>query len=917
MAEPLLDRAKAAIDALDSPQHCLEASAWLVAFERTPDAWTVAQQLMQEHPSTNKRFHGANMFYHKIRGDFLQLGDQAPYLKQTLIDHLVALAAEPQVDIPVYRRVCLSIAALALQMNQAGVVGDILGKLNSVVTSAPRLLLELLTVLPEECYNRHIIVAPKTRHQFSDQLQRSAAEVFQFLQSLAASCSAGPPSAVSLDTQRQILICLDRWIDNAEIPLNAVLLPSGIFAFALDALSQKPLLEEATGVMIVVMRRHPYSPHAKDTSLVSRLLPRIMGVRALWTEEMAAHGGPSADVCRSVSRLFTETMESYIELYLSNADYGQHLILAQLLDCARFKEDFDVTRIPLRAFYELATSLKELRHEMTNAEYEPLRTSLAPYFLELLSIATQQLVLEDGVLKGEDKLDSDEQGARDEWRESILDACDIVGPVACVERVCAALQTELSKANNAPGAGAGGGGAVSWAVVEACLFTIQIVGAQLPANENTFIPQILQLCGSCPPIPGLSATIIQLSGSVSHWVSTNRQFLPGVFEKLMGALALPALSMPASVALLRLCKHCGVRGSKTEERLPLERLFHSLLQLRTGGGLCLEADCTVLEGLTFVISDLPPVEAASALTTVLQPIAESLSALLLKAAPLALVVADVERATVLLRYTSLRRDTHSDTHPVTEVFLLLWPLLIQTMNTYNSDSCAEKICRLYKYVIKSSGRYFLPHLNKMAEHIVHMFSQRPIASFLYVAAVFFGEFGALAAPFGGSDSPVGVGGGSPVGSRSREAALSPTEAEMTQQCLSSVYVYMTKMFFERYRTVEDFGQNPDVVEEYFYLAARVVQFFPEVLLNGDAEASQRAQMLVQAGILGLRIQHRETVKGILTMFAEIINILLAKQRDNMSEREKTVRTVASSMVWACASVLVSTLLTMVSDFAYV
>ncbi|CAM9327993.1 unnamed protein product, partial [Ectocarpus fasciculatus] len=828
--QSLLQTVKAAIDALDSPQHCHEASAYLVEFEGKAEAWDVAQQLMSEPASTNKRFHGANMFYHKIRHDYSQMADKAPMLQQALIAHLTALAAEPQPDIPVYRRICLSLAALSLQMNEAGVVGDILGKLNSIVATSPRVLLELLTVLPEECYNRHIVVAPRTRHMFSDQLCRSAAEVFQFLQTLAGSCAAGPPSGHALETQKQILVCLERWIDNADIPLNAVLLPSGIFSYALDALSQTSLLEEASGVMIVVMRRYPYSPHSKDIALISALLPRIMAVRGLWTVEMNQSGGPSVDICRSIARLFTETMESYIELYLSPADYGQQHLLQQLLDCARFNDDFDVTRIPLRAFYELSNSLKELSHEMSTAEYEGLRGSVAPYFLELLSVAVQQLKLDDSTLRGE-KLDSDEQAERDEWRETVLDICEVVGAVACVERICTVVQAELSKAN-------GGEQAVSWGVIESCLFAIQVVGGRLPANENVFLPQILGLCSACPQILLLHVSILQLFGNAAHWISCNRKYLSSIFEQLLGMLSVPTLSLPAAVALLKLCKHCSLRdGGPPEEQLPLDKLFQALLKLRATGTIELETDTTILEGLTYILTDMPPLEAAEGLKSIIQPTAESLTAHLSKGSPIQLVLNDVERATVLFRYTSVRRDVYTEVHPVTSVFVLMWPLLMQTMQTYKTESCYEKICRCYKYVIKSSGRYFLPHLNSMAEHIVQQFSVQPLACFLYVAAVCFGEFGALGA----------------------------------RHCLSNVYVYMSKMFFDKYRTVEDFSHSPDLCEEYFFLSARVLQFFPEILLGSDAEANHRLQVVVQAGLSGLKVQHRETVKGILTMFGEIIN----------------------------------------------
>lgn len=896
----LLDQVKSALDALDSPQQCHAASAWLVEFEGRPEAWDIAQQLLLQPAATNKRFHGANIFYHKIKDDYTQLKENAALLKQTMVAHLIALAAESQVDVPVYRRICLCLAALALQMNEEGVVGDILNRLNAVVVSSPRLLLELLTVLPEECYNKHIIVAARIRHQFSDQLCRSAAQVFQFLHHLAGSCP--PPSAT--ETQRQILVCLEKWIDNSDIPLNAILLPSGIFSFALDALGQKNLLEEAAGVMIVVMQRYPFSPHSKDTALINSLLPRIMAVRAVWASEMSLSAGPNADVCRSVARLFTETMESYIELYLSPNDFGQHHILSQLLDCARFSDDFDVTRIPLRAFYKLAVSLKELSYEMSLSEFERFRESVEPFFLELLSIAVQQLRLDDSVLRGDDKLDSDELAERDEWRDTILDICDVAGSMACIERVCAVMQSELTKS--------GSGGAMSWGSIEACLFTIQIIGPLLPPNENIFLPQILQLFGTCPQVMGLHMTIMQVSGSVAHWINCNRKYLLPIFEQLLGALSVPALSLPASVALLKLCRRCGGReGVPPDQYLPLDKLLRALLTLRSAGTLSLEADTTLLEGLTYIITDMPPAEATEALKTIIQPTAESLLTHLSNGSPMTTAMSEVERITVLFRFTGLRRDMYSDTHPVTAVFLHVWPLLIKAMQTYNSASCYEKVCRCYKYVIKSSGYHFLPHLNAMAEHIVQQFCLHPVASFLYVAAVCFGEFTSVGGGTGGSGRPIGISSGT-LSERCDETPLTAAAVDAAQLSLSNIFIYMSKIFFEKHQALDDFNRSPDVCEEYFFLSARVVQYLPDILLGAGADTVQRLQIIVQAALYGLRVPHRETIKGILTLFGEIMNLIIEK-RDGLSESDKIIFSNASAVTSACASGLVQTVMGMVGD----
>ena len=70
----IVDQAKAAICALASNDD--DANKWLMEFETSSDAWNVAQDLLLDSSGPNYRFHGANVFYNKIRRDFHQLRDR-------------------------------------------------------------------------------------------------------------------------------------------------------------------------------------------------------------------------------------------------------------------------------------------------------------------------------------------------------------------------------------------------------------------------------------------------------------------------------------------------------------------------------------------------------------------------------------------------------------------------------------------------------------------------------------------------------------------------------------------------------------------------------------------------------------------------------------------------------------------------
>lgn len=79
---------------------------------------------------------------------------------------------------------------------------------------------------------------------------------------------------------------------------------------------------------------------------------------------------------------------------------------------------------------------------------------------------------------------------------------------------------------------------------------------------------------------------------------------------------------------------------------------------------------------------------------------------------------------------------------------------------------------------------------------------------------------------------------------------------------------ISSTFFTALPTLQHFEQKPDVVEEYFFMMAKALQFCPAPFLKFPAEAG----MVVQAGLQGLGLRHREAQKGILLFFERYIQL---------------------------------------------
>ena len=792
-------------------------------------------------------------------------------LKQSLLRILIGLASESTLDLIVVRRICMSLAVLAVQMNESEIVSDILTNLNTLIAASPVAVLELLTVLPEECYNRQVIVENATRRQFAEQLRNSSPQVLQFLLGLISACSTGGvDSSSTLRIQKQILVCLDKWIDNAEIPLHAVLLPSGIFSYALSSLQHKELLTEATDVMTTVMRRYPHSPQGKDIALPSRVIQQIASLRSLWMSEIS-NGMPDDDICRSISCLFTECLDAYIELFISQGDFHQGDIFLQLLECAKYTDNFEVSRISLFAFYKLSLAIDDLRYQgATDLEKQSLTAQYSPLFLQFLVVTIQQLKLEASVLNGVSKIDEDDEDIRKEFSDSVRDVCIVVGSLKCVETACACIQEEIAKS--------GMSSVTALSTIEASLTVIDVVAPSLPDDEKVFVPQILELLRNLPPAPALLNTILKLFGSLSSWLNANGQYMTSLFEQILNALAIPELSTNASKALMKLCENstCATDGSVS---IPLDRLNAVVQQLRSSKNLSLENDLIIIDGISVLVSRLQPAQCTETLKALLQPIASSLHENLQRSAA-SEAISDVKRLAGFFRSIKVRRHSHDD-NPVSIVFSFLWSLLAQVLAQDPSEQAAEKVCQCYKYVIRASGTNFERHITVMADHLATQFNQTPFSAFLYAGSICISEFG---------------------------------KRNLTDQTLQSVlmkmYVDMSSSFFQRYQSIEDFERAPDTAEEFLFLTAKVMEFFPEFILGPTVESQQRSRIYFQLALAGTRSSHRGIVRGSLTLFDKLISHLNTSSSGPVADK---LRADVMSLLSESATPLIGNLAFVLSD----
>ena len=850
---------------------------WITEFEESMDAWDVACALLNEPlENTTFRFMGAKMLYSKVKKDFLQLNPtSAQQLTTTLVARIILLTKEPTMDMPVCRFVCLALSSLSIQLEEDGIISRILGWLNEIISIKPLVILELLILLAEECDDQRF---KNTR--ISQQLTESVDQVFDFLNALMG-------SPIDVPTYRQVLRCLMIWTATTNIPAQTVA-QKAIYGRALSGLLNLDILEESCEVIMMILRKFCVVPDwerdaidARDDDsapaddktpqseeVVLALIPHVLNMINSWSAHRVDENTDSEelDKSRAMTRLFTRVSATSIVLMVEGKlAQGENELLSQILQCLSFQYSQEIATRPLDFFEQLS-----LRCEYSDEpDKSTLKSKYSSCFVALLQIAHTQLQNLD-VCDDPEDIDI----FRADWKGSIISCCRVLGSDVCMREMCSLIQKDSTNVKS----------------LEATLTIVdKLAGSNyILTTEATCIPWIINTAlPSLMQIPQLQNIIIQLIGTLSHWLVANPAFHLPLMGVLQQALASPTQSIIASEAILNISRAiCNKKSSSST--IPVLELHTQLLETRRlHGNTYFMADLNILQVCALVISNSTTTqgEAEVALQSILEPITQSLvqqiGEIELNNLPSTNALLDIDKLTCIFRHTQVR-SLPGVVHPLLNLFVHLSPILQKLMSVSPSFDTIDKVCRFYKYLIQGLRDDFIPCLAQMCAHIAEAFNIYFTSSFLYLASQCIKGYG-------------------------KTKELEPV--------LLQLFHALSDIFIRQSSSIEQQLENdPEVVEEFFFLSSRILSECPSLLIYGSDPA--RLVRIIQIGLLALRIPNIRAQKGLLDFFTVLLSVVdpssELRKKKNLSLYDPSTVSMLESLVPQFAPSLVSNLLENVS-----
>jgi transportin-3 len=233
-----------AVDALiNSTDNATRSNAdkWLQFFQKKPEIWSVADQILrQPNLPQNCYYMAANALRSKLLYDFHELPDRSTRVSffHSLMANVTNFAGGPQL---VRTRLALCVASLAVHVAGSGEMPDVLSVLMQTYGSNNEyalVLLDIMTVVPEECANKKLGVSDSIRATAAQNFSAQTAVILRMIMAFLES------TGTDRLLQKKVFKCFLSWVRHGGVPPEE-LSTNPLFGAVFDALAVQTHLDNS------------------------------------------------------------------------------------------------------------------------------------------------------------------------------------------------------------------------------------------------------------------------------------------------------------------------------------------------------------------------------------------------------------------------------------------------------------------------------------------------------------------------------------------------------------------------------------------------------------------------------------------------------------------------------------------------
>ncbi|KAJ1977398.1 Nuclear import receptor [Dimargaris cristalligena] len=686
-----------------TPESQQLANQRLLDFQKTPQAWSIADNILNNSAiSPEIKIFAAQTLRQKITYDLSELDTNARIsLRDSLLNLLNTYCNGPKA---ITTQVCLSLAGLALQVTEWDNVLNHMIQLFGSKSESVGCLIEFLSVLPDEINNNDRIVMDmevyreRSKTLLTDNAPLVVGALGQYMQQ----------SDLKADVRRSILECFRSWLKSGDITAES-LDQSPLMGMAFQSLQIDDLFETAVDVICCIVFES--KDNSTSTQTIEReIYPRLLEVRQLMQVKRSEMDD---EMARGFCRIFTEACESYLYLLTRNAPVFEPL-LQGLLECMTYP-DLEIVPMTFNFWDQLAEYLNLPGQRAVKPHYGPLFATLVDIIMTHLRYPSEQATW---TAEQQDQFRSFRHQMGD-----VLKACvTVIGDEAALARPYQVLEAAVPNQGGAPTSND------AWQTIEAALFTLRAMGAEIPRESDGFMPKIMALLPRLPSQPKIRYAATLVISRYTFWTHAHPDLIPFQLDFICNGLKDPDVAAAAAMALRFLCRDCA---EWLFQFLPqLHQLYTALVPVAH------HQDARELtEGVAHVVASLPADQILGGLQPFCEPFLVRLAALADRNGGLDNSERQelgyiLERVTLFFRIAGEKGNGA----PLNDLLGQVWTYVQKVATVYHADNqLSEMICQFMHCCVGPFAAYFVSQLGPLAELLVHCFSNSGLSCYLWVA----------------------------------------------------------------------------------------------------------------------------------------------------------------------------------------
>ncbi|CBX90696.1 hypothetical protein IAQ61_002185 [Plenodomus lingam] len=759
-----------------------QAHKFLEQFQKSQEAWTTTLAMLESNSAdAAAKLFAATTLKGKIVYDLHQVPrTQLPELRASIMRNLATFHAGPK---PIRLQLCVCLANLAIQMTEwKDVLKDVVNALGTDAATLP-CVLDFLRVLPEEVTHGRKIAL--TEHELtmrtSELIEDNAQQALELLIRYATSSPAAAQNP-------QLLNCITSWI--REIPLDSII-NSPLLKVIMDDLSHDDPFDAAVECLSALISE----TRDVDETLQSimALYPQVIALQP----KLAQTAQDDPEQFKGIARIFAEAGESWVLLIARLPTEFRALVEAILATAALDKEK-DAISHTFKFWYDLKQYLTIDKYAEARMQSVDIYSKLVDIMIGHLEFPKPESGDEKDLFEGDREQEEKFREFRHQMGDVLKDCCEVMGVVECLQKPYDLIQQWVqiygaqASPNNVP----------EWQKLEAPLFAVRAMGRMVPPDENVMLPRLIPLIVAIPDHNKLRFQAVMALGRYTEWTAQHPETLQPQLDFIMAAFdhSTKDVIRAAALSFKFFCNDCA--GLLVNVVGPLQQFYEKHLN-----SLPMSSQEEITEGVASVVAKVPHDQLYQTLKVFLDPVMQHLVTIANQAKdePEQKLLADkINLLTIFFEVVRPEIPTGQE-HPAVKYCQEIFPMLGNIVSHFNkSIPILERVCRCWRYMVLSYRTAMRPLLADLASKLIEGFGTSRQGCFLWATASIVREF---------------------------SQGVDDVDAGMA----NSVYQFYEQQAKTFLRILSDLPPEelPDLIEDFFRLAADMALYFPSESIMSD------------------------------------------------------------------------------------